>query len=190
MLGKFYKSIQNVSLDLDTFADFLARLQKDELVFERVEDRRWKAKWYNAVEVGYVIALPVGDSLTLDFYLLDWDQGQIAFAYEEDGTIEWEPTVWHKVFFSKVEKGLQELGILRGEVPDDDLAPKGGKYGTDRDLTFDDVQAIVKRCRNFQEGGGKVPDFYNSLNLDPNGPRYYALDTLRGWLKNPKFKLT
>lgn len=72
------------------------------------------------------------------------------------------------------------------DILPDELHP-GGKYGTNRDLTFEDVKAIVTRCRAFQERGGKVPDFYDQLNLDPFGPRYFELETLRGWLKDPKF---
>ena len=67
--------------------------------------------------------------------------------------------------------------------------PVGGKYGTFRDLTIDDVKDIVERCRDFQAQGGKVPEFYRRQNLSPyqEEPRSYALETLRGWLKDPRF---
>lgn len=63
----------------------------------------------------------------------------------------------------------------------------GGKFGTHRDLTANDVQAIVDRCRYFMRAGGKVPDFYDQLAIVPDWPRYFELETLRGWLKNPRF---
>ncbi len=63
----------------------------------------------------------------------------------------------------------------------------GGKYGTNRDLSFEDVKAIVARCKAFQERGGKVPSFYDMQNITPGEPRSYELETLRGWLKDPRF---
>jgi hypothetical protein len=70
---------------------------------------------------------------------------------------------------------------------DQDLDITGGKYGTYRDLTFDDVMDIVNRCRNFQARGGKVPEFHRKLELDPAGSGYFELETLRKYLRNPKF---
>jgi hypothetical protein len=63
----------------------------------------------------------------------------------------------------------------------------GGKFGTCRDLTANDVQAIVDRCRAFMDDGGKVPDFYDQLNIAPGESRFFTLETLRGWLKDPRF---
>lgn len=63
----------------------------------------------------------------------------------------------------------------------------GGKYGTCRDLTIDDVRAIVAKLRAFQKQGGKVTTFYEQLNITPGEPRYFELETLRGWRKDPKF---
>ena len=63
----------------------------------------------------------------------------------------------------------------------------GGKFGAYRDLTANDVQAIVDRCRNFMCTGGKIPDFYDQLNIAPDWPRSFTLWTLRGWLKDTRF---
>jgi len=63
----------------------------------------------------------------------------------------------------------------------------GGKFGTHRDLTANDVQAIVDRCRYFMRAGGKVPDFYDQLAIVPDWPRCFELETLRGWLKDTRF---
>jgi len=65
--------------------------------------------------------------------------------------------------------------------------PIGGKYGTCRDLTIDDMRTIVARCLDFKARGGSVPEFYRRQNISFNEPRSYALETLRGWLKNPRF---
>jgi len=65
--------------------------------------------------------------------------------------------------------------------------PIGGRYGTCRDLTIDDVRNIVARCFEFKSRGGMVPEFYRLQNIVPGEPRSYALETLRCWLKNPKF---
>lgn len=64
----------------------------------------------------------------------------------------------------------------------------GGKYGTCRDLTIRDVRAIVAKCLAFTERGGKVTAFYEQLNITPGQPRSFELETLRGWLKDPKFR--
>ncbi len=66
----------------------------------------------------------------------------------------------------------------------------GGKYGTCRDLSFDDVKTIVVRCKAFQKRGGKVPEFYRHENITSNEPRSYELETLKGWLKDPRFSNT
>jgi len=73
-----------------------------------------------------------------------------------------------------------------GDIVPDELII-GGKYGTCRDLTVDAVRAIVARCLAFQERGGKVPGFYDQLNITPGEPESFELETLRGWLKDPKF---
>ena len=65
---------------------------------------------------------------------------------------------------------------------------KSAKYGTERDLTYDDVKEIVTRCKAYQARGGKVPAFYRSLKLNETGPRAFTLETLRKWLKNPYFE--
>lgn len=60
------------------------------------------------------------------------------------------------------------------------------KYGTCRDLSENDVKAIVRRCRQHTERGGKVPDFWEAQGFADGEPRSYELETLKGWLK--KFK--
>jgi hypothetical protein len=88
----------------------------------------------------------------------------------------------------KVEEGqgptLSE-DIADDIVPDELIA--GGKYGTCRDLTIDEVRYIVAECCAFQEQGGKVTTFYEQLNITPGEPRSFELETLRGWLRDPKF---
>jgi len=69
-----------------------------------------------------------------------------------------------------------------------DAGVEGGSYGAERDLTFDDVCDIVRRCRAFTDRGGKVTEFYRREALVMAERGFYALETLRGWLKNPRFK--
>lgn len=73
-----------------------------------------------------------------------------------------------------------------GDILPDELET-GGKYGTCRDLTTRDVKAIVARFYNFKANGGKLPEFYRQLNITPGEPRSFELETLRGWVKDPRF---
>lgn len=71
--------------------------------------------------------------------------------------------------------------LLSG-LPDPDDTVK--KYGTDRNLTTNDVRGYVRQCRAFQASGGTVESYYNNKFM--TNP-LFSLDTLRSWLKNPKF---
>jgi hypothetical protein len=74
---------------------------------------------------------------------------------------------------------------------DEELPPPSsfiGKFGRDRDIPEDDVRTIVRRSREYQKRDGTVEAFYDALALDPNGPRYFAFETLKGWRKDPRFK--
>ena len=83
-------------------------------------------------------------------------------------------------------RGEEESGAVD---PAEEKPPlQGGRYGTNRDLTFEDVARIVKRCRAWQKRGGKVPDFYRSRDITPGGAGFYELSTLRSWLYSEKFK--
>lgn len=69
--------------------------------------------------------------------------------------------------------------------PDYELElPLGGKYGTNRDMSLEQVQDVVRRCKNYQKRGGKVPDFYSNWHFNSGK---FELETLRSWLKHPKF---
>lgn len=76
---------------------------------------------------------------------------------------------------------------VKANLLDEDMDPSGGKYGTNRDLTIDDVRIIVARCKMFTEKGGKVTEFYRLQNITPGNPKSYELETLRSWLKKSKF---
>lgn len=69
---------------------------------------------------------------------------------------------------------LEKITDPKGKVP---------KYGTDRNLTEEDVRRIVKKCQWYQVNG-TIEMYYQNL------PEYvrsqFAFDTLKGWLK--KFK--
>jgi hypothetical protein len=137
-LGDFFKSIEKVQIDLDTFADFLERLRKDELTFERVKPRRWRVQRFGCPEC-WVIALPISENeLIIDLYLMEWDQDPKPVAYEEDNgevTIEWEPNIWPRMVFNVIQAGLQELGVLgEGEHAEDDMGKRrGGHPGLPRE---------------------------------------------------------
>ena len=66
-----------------------------------------------------------------------------------------------------------------------DVDPKGvvGRYGTDRDLTTEQVIKIVAHCREYQLRGGTVGSYYND-RLQPNIRDKFSFDTLKSWLKN------
>jgi hypothetical protein len=93
---------------------------------------------------------------------------------------------------SEADSGAVAEQTMRPKGSAGDILPAelkiGGKYGTCRDLTIDEVRVIVAECRAFQEGGGKVPTFYEQLNIRPGEPRSFELETLYGWLYDPKFR--
>jgi hypothetical protein len=142
--------------------------------------------------IGTVQLLPAGSDTVIMFVAKD------ALHYEKitDGG-----KVLFREFIQLVKRHFDEL--TRQQVrtepspPTEDSAvdlppmedPTGGKYGTCRDLTIDDVRDIVKRCRAFQAKDGKITEFYRrgSRDFSPGEPRSYELETLRGWLKNPRF---
>lgn len=69
-----------------------------------------------------------------------------------------------------------------------DSSTSGGLYGSDRDLTIDQVRDIVRRCREYTARGGKVTEFYRHEGMTDTERGYYSLETLRGWLKDPRFR--
>jgi hypothetical protein len=72
-----------------------------------------------------------------------------------------------------------------------DVDPKKrvGKYGTDRDLTTEQVINIVSICRDYQARGGTIGSYYNDV-LQPSVRDKFSLETLKGWLKRKKFSLS
>jgi hypothetical protein len=96
-------------------------------------------------------------------HLGDFDEEALAEAMEQESADEPPP---------------------RSEIDD----PTGGLYGTCRDMTIGEVRNIVKRCKEFKERGGNIPEFYRREDITPGGPKSYELETLRSWLKNPKFR--
>jgi len=86
-----------------------------------------------------------------------------------------------------LEQGLisshaSSMSEMLAQFPDPDDTVK--KYGTDRNLTASDVRRHVRRCLAYKENGGTVRGYHE--NLGPCPP--FALETLRSWLKDPRFK--
>jgi len=77
---------------------------------------------------------------------------------------------------------LPDLLLLNDVDPSGDIP----KYGTDRDLTKDQVRSIVDKCRWSQGKGGTIELFYDHLSPLIRGK--FRLETLKSWLKNPNFK--
>jgi hypothetical protein len=102
---------------------------------------------------------------------------------------EVENSKFRKSVFEYMARAEAEYsnGVSISPESDNDLGVFGGPYGTCRDMTIDEVRSIVKRCRTFTQRGGKVPEFYRRQNVVQGAPKSYELETLRGWLKNPKF---
>ena len=87
--------------------------------------------------------------------------------------------------FPEVESNDQSqtshaAGDLKNDLPDPD---KVKKYGTNGDQTRNDIRRYVARCRAFQGKGGTVKGYYDFLGSSPP----FAFETLRGYLKKPKF---
>lgn len=76
---------------------------------------------------------------------------------------------------------------LRENEPESVEHVEGRKFGSCGDLSLDEVREIVKRCRAWRKEGGKLPAFYDKLNINPGEPKSFEKETLRSWLKNPKF---
>jgi len=173
--------------------------------------------WGHPEEMGGVIGtirlLAVKDRTTLTFSLKDalWheeitEEGAAHLRKFEDivtdyletlgeamGHVEGCPASTEEIKLAK-KRGAPRLEDSGGGRPNSRVVvlpdpTAGGRYGTSRDLTAADVQKIVDFCREFVDRGGKVPDFYNAQEfaLDSEEPRSYALETLRCWLKDPKF---
>jgi len=64
----------------------------------------------------------------------------------------------------------------------------GRLMGTSGDLTFYEVRDIVRRVRARQSMGGKVPAIYAEMNIEPEAPKSFGIDSLRRWLRDPRFK--
>jgi hypothetical protein len=163
--------------------------------------------------LGYVTAFqPTPDGeLFLKFYRPGWDfsrderevtdaegdQFTLSATTHTNATEEMVATVLGKLSGLLPESRPKPAGDDAARKPGQSKSPEilsesiedptGGKYGTCRDLTIDDVRDIVRRCRAFQEIGGKVPEFYRREDINPGEPRSYELETLRSWLKKTNF---
>jgi hypothetical protein len=87
-------------------------------------------------------------------------------------------------YFEGLCRAIEQLG----EVVPTETQIGGGLFGTCRDLTFDDVCAIVHQCREYKQKDGKVTEFFRRRDIVPGEPRSFELETLRGWLKDPRFR--
>lgn len=65
---------------------------------------------------------------------------------------------------------------------------KSAKYGTDFDLSYDDVKRIVTQAKAWLSAGGKLPEFYRSMGPKDTDAGYFTLGTLRKWLRDPCFE--
>jgi hypothetical protein len=75
------------------------------------------------------------------------------------------------------QKPTNVSDLLSG-VPDPDETYS--KFGTNRDLTANDVRRYTSKCNAYTKKGGSVKGYYQTLGTNPP----FALETLRGWLKN------
>jgi len=78
---------------------------------------------------------------------------------------------------------IKSLDIVKGLNPDRIVK----RYGTDRELTLEDVRTIVKECKAYQSMRGTVSAFYNE-ELSEHISEKFSYETLRSWLKDEKFK--
>ena len=82
-----------------------------------------------------------------------------------------------------LETNLPDLSFMNDVDPSGDIP----KYGTYRDLTGKQVRSIVEQCRAYQKKGATIKWYYHDI-LSPSVQNKFALETLKAWLKNPKFK--
>ena len=73
------------------------------------------------------------------------------------------------------------------ELLEQRLKKNRGRFGTYRSLNEAEVRRIVKRCREFMKSGGTAVEFHDQFVHDPSHPPYFALETLRGWMNDPRF---
>lgn len=64
-----------------------------------------------------------------------------------------------------------------------DVMPVGGRYGTNRDMSLEDVQQVLRACLSYRKQGGKVTEFHRRWHFNSGT---FELGTLRDWLKNQK----
>ncbi len=90
-----------------------------------------------------------------------------------------------KRYEDRIDVFLEKLSRLFGDTEDPTELSKDDaikRYGTERDLSLSEVKRIVRLCNRFTTAGGKVPEFHNLYSENR-----YELETLRKWLKAPKF---
>jgi hypothetical protein len=175
----------------------------------RIDDSRFGTHFWNWVYREHGIPLPPKLlAFSNDAELLtavQWAKSRLIDGWRRDGLITEEEaqklagpglppvedteTQISSPNFGEVDDESQRTeDAERDTILSNEADPAGGKYGTCRDLTIDEVRAIVARCRAFQEKGGNVPEFHRRQKIVPGAPRSYELETLRGWLKDPKFR--
>ena len=91
-----------------------------------------------------------------------------------------------------------EIKTSQQKKTDLPISPKGSKiqsscelddipkYGTFRNLSTNQVKEIVRRCKDNQAQKISVKKFYLHV-ISKDERRKYALDTLKGWLRDKKF---
>lgn len=78
-------------------------------------------------------------------------------------------------------------GTKNQETTNDQLRttiPVAGIYGTDRDMSIEQVQEVVGSCIEYQARGGSITEFYRRWNFNTG---QFQLETLRKWMKDPRF---
>jgi hypothetical protein len=81
-----------------------------------------------------------------------------------------------------LETNFQDLSLMNGVDPYGD----NKKYGTDRDISGNQIRSFVHDCRLYQKSEGSIKRFYYEELADYHNK--FAFETFRTWLKDPKFK--
>jgi len=135
---------------------------------------------------GILTFLPASDFLTNDPWLQasfpDLSYPQVR-AFWWSIILEWSklhrPVGQHN---RPTGEASLQISSIASELPD----MAGGLYGTERDLTGQEVREIVGRVRQYQKHGGKITEWHRR-NVPRGGPGSYTLECLYSWLKDDRF---
>jgi hypothetical protein len=67
-----------------------------------------------------------------------------------------------------------------------DLSGNKKKYGTDGDISANQIRNWVEQCKLYQKEEGSIKRYYYEVLIENHNK--FAFETFRSWMKDPRFK--